>query len=215
MQTRKLIWLSACLLSLALARPNLGAESDPQVAQDEKTLRDAKVPTDGAGLVAFFRQRTLSEADRAKLAATVRLLGDESFAVREKASRDLVLAGRLALPALRGAVHDPDLEIARRAERCLQEIEQGADLTLTAAAVRVLAARRPAGAAEVLLAYLPSADEGLVEDAVLAALAAVGLSEGKADPALVAALMDKDPARRAAGRLRPRQVRSRTPPRPE
>jgi HEAT repeat protein len=177
-------------------------ESSPaaanSVAEDEKVLIDAGLKTDAAALLSFFRQRTLSEADRTKLAATVRLLGHTSYPVREKASADLVAAGRGALPFLRAALDDPDLEIARRAEQCLDVIEQRSGAVLATAAARLVAARKPAGAAKVLLAYYPAAAEDSAEEEVLAALLAVGLQGAKADPALTAALASQEPARRAA-----------------
>jgi HEAT repeat protein len=174
------------------------AEADPDLADAEKTLQEQKVAADGPSLLAFFRARTLSAADRARLADTVRRLGDESFAVREQASRALERAGRAALPFLRPARKDPDLEVARRAAECLRSIEGGSEAALAAAAARVLAARRPAGAAAVLLAYLPAAEDENLEEAILDALAVVGVAGGRADPALAAALADKEPARRAA-----------------
>src|SRR5712692_2542632 len=115
------------------------------LAADEKSMQDAGLKTDGPALLDFFRKRTLSEADTAKLADTVRRLGDSSFAVREKATTDLITAGRNALPFLRPALKDPDLEIARRAEQCIQAIENGPGTALALAAARLLAARQPTG----------------------------------------------------------------------
>ncbi len=60
------------------------------------------------------------------------------------------------------------------------------------------ARRKPAGAAPVLLAYLPFADNENVADEVRAALAAVAVRDGKPDSNLVSTLKDKEPLRRAA-----------------
>src|SRR5947209_1694345 len=107
-------WLALALILLGgPARP---ADPAPDLAEAERALREARVAVDGPGLLEFFRARTLSEAEQARLAATVRLLGD---------------------------------------------------------------------------------DEG-VEEAVLEALPAVAAPGGKAAPALVKALADKEPLRRAA-----------------
>jgi hypothetical protein len=196
MPVRTLIWTSVvCLLGAGAGR---AAEADPDLAAAERTLRDANVGTDGPALLAFLRQRTLSASDQARLADLVRHLGARRFKDRERASRDLRAAGRPARPFLWAALNDADPEIARRAERCLHFIEDGSDLALAEAAARVLAVRRPAGAAAVLLAYLPLADDDALEEALREALAAVGLRDGKADAALVAALKDESPARRAA-----------------
>src|SRR5712692_5579293 len=71
---------------------NLGGQT-PFPPPDEKTLQEGKVGTDGPALLEFVRSRTLSDAERAKLAETVRRLGHNDFDVREKASEDLVKAG--------------------------------------------------------------------------------------------------------------------------
>jgi HEAT repeat protein len=189
------------LLLLAAAYAALAAAPDPLLAQDEKLLRDGHVTPDGPALLAFFRERTLTADQKARLAELVKTLGDDAFEVREKASEDLLKAGRLALPLLKPAVRDPDAEVARRAADCLREIEQGSDLVLAAAAARVLAERKTEGAVEVLLAYLPDAPDESVEEAVVAALGAAGVSDGKANAALVAALKDREASRRAAAAL--------------
>lgn len=174
------------------------AEPDPELVQAEATLKEAHVGTDGPALLTFFRSRTLSEEDRARLAATVRKLGDESYAVRDEATKALIRAGSIARPLLMAARKDPDPEIAHRVARCLRIIDSGSELVLAEAAARLLAVRKPAGTTAVLLAYLPAVAEEYVLDSLLASLASVGVTDGKADPALVRALEDREPVRRAA-----------------
>jgi HEAT repeat protein len=188
------IWLVPVLL-VGAARAD---EPDPELVYAEKALKDADVATDGASLLRFFRQRTLTEDQRADLVAAVRRLGDDDFDTREQAAADLIRAGRKALPLLRPALRDDDRERARRAEQCVQEIESGKDLLLAGAAARVLAERRPDGAAAALLGYLPSADDEATEDALLRALATVGVKDGVPDAVLPRALTDAEPLRRAA-----------------
>ncbi len=188
--------LSALLLAVPfVARP---ADPTPSLDYEEKTLREANVSTDGRSLLVFFRARTLTEDAKAKLVDLVRALGDDKFAVRERATEELKRAGRPAVKLLQGALTDPDLEVRRRAEDCLQAIEHGPNLALIEAASRLVAARRPPGAAEVLLAYLPSAEDDSVHEAVFQALAAVGSHDGRPEPAVTAALTDREPVRRAA-----------------
>lgn len=184
-------------LALLLAAPgSRGADSD--LAYAEKALQEAKLKTDGPSLLEFFRQRTLSEADRKRLAEAVRLLGAEEFEVRRRAQKELLRAGRTALPFLRPALKDSDPEVARAADQLIRRLEGGSETALTAAAARLLAARKPEGAVQVLLAYFPSADDTQVRDAVLEALTATGLHGGKVDPALAAALKDGQALRRMA-----------------
>src|SRR5262249_52358484 len=109
----------------------------------------------------------------------------------------LASGGRRILPMLRDAVKDGDLETVKRLERCMQRIENEPANRLASAAIRLLALRRPAGAAEALLAYLPFAETDYVEGGP-PALATVAQRGAKPDPALLKALthsrMDARPA---------------------
>jgi len=53
----------------------------------------------------------------------VRQLGDDDFKKREAASAELAKIGKPAVPALKEAKKNPDLEVARRAEEVLARIE--------------------------------------------------------------------------------------------
>jgi hypothetical protein len=53
------------------------------------------------------------------IAALVRQLGDNTFAVRERAANQLIRLGRTARPALEAGLKDPDLEIRRRCQQLL------------------------------------------------------------------------------------------------
>jgi hypothetical protein len=183
----------------ANAPPDKSEPGRPETtAADEQRLREAKIGTDGPALLEFFRKRTITDAGLVNIQGLIRQLGDDAFETRQKASAELAALGPIALPLLEKAKSDPDVEIARRAEDCIQLIKQDYNVTVVPAAVRLLAVRRPPGAVETLLAYVPSADDEGVAEEVRNALAALGVRDGKADPALVAALTDKVPARRAA-----------------
>jgi hypothetical protein len=191
---RRLIALTVSVLVLqTLALPVPAADEN-----EEQVLRAAGIPTDGPALKTFFRNRTIDGADNARLEALVRQLGDDSFLVREQASRKLVAIGPRAREALVAARKDPDPEIAHRAEECLRQIKEAASTTVLVAAVRVLARHQPAGAAEVLIGYLPYAEDEIIADEVRSALVLLALRDGKAEPALLAALEDGSAARRGA-----------------
>jgi hypothetical protein len=186
------------VLFCCLPLPLIGAGSEPDpVAQDEAELRSARVGTDGPALLEFLRQRAGTDAGRARARELVKQLADDSFERREKASEELVKLGRVALPALREAAKDRDPEVSRRAAECLRGIESDAGRLLASAALRLLAVRKPAGAAAVLLDYLPVAEDEGVADDIRAALAALAVKDGKADPALVKALADESALKRA------------------
>jgi HEAT repeat protein len=190
------LFLLVGLYPLSAAQEKQAAEEQEEA--DVKLLRENGLASDGPALLAYLARGSLTDADRTELEATIRRLGDDSFPVREKASVALVQRGRLAVPFLQKAVDDPDAEIARRAARCLEEIEQGPGPELPAAVIRLLARRAPAGAVADLLRYLPFAEDTSVEDEAFATLSRLGLRDGKPDPALSAALGSKQALARAA-----------------
>ncbi len=63
---------------------------------------------------------------------------------------------------------------------------------------RLLAVRKPAGAAEALLAYLPKTEERSIKEEIGKALKDLVLVDGQPDPAVLKALSDPLPARRVA-----------------
>jgi hypothetical protein len=189
------VMLGSLLAAWAGLAPVMGGQpADP----DEKILRDGSVATDGPGLLTFFRERTLTPERRAELDRLIRQLGSPSYKERQEATRKLPRRGRLALPLLRKALASSDIEVVRRAQQCIEKIEQGPGAGLPQAAVRLLVRRKPAGAVVVLLRFLPSADDELLEEEIAAALATLGVHNGKADRELTAALADPEPVRRAA-----------------
>jgi hypothetical protein len=187
---------AASLLALALLLP--GATPDPA---DEALLKGAGLGVDGPALLEFFRKRTVNPEDEKRAAELVTDLGNTDYPVREKATRALKALGPAALPALRRAAQSDDAEVKHRARDCAGSIERGLRPELAGAAARLLAARAPDGAAPVLLAYLPWAPDADAEEEAQLALLALTVKAGKPDPALVAALEDKAPARRGAAAL--------------
>src|SRR5262249_32935032 len=118
-------------------------------------------------------------------------------AVRRQACADLVAIGKPALPLLR-AVVPSDADERALVRGCMRAIQTDGG-TLTVAAVHVLAHRRSPGRASELLVYLPHAENESVLEELQDALNAVTYDrKGVADPAIVKALDDKHPSRRAA-----------------
>lgn len=163
---------------------------------DEALLQAAGLPADGPGLLAFLKRRAEPAPGPKELAELVNRMAEGPVAAR-KACADVLAVGPPAVPYLRELSRDPDqASAAALAKRALTYLENSSG-RLTSAVVRLIAARRPAGAASVLLGYLPHADDDGVLEEVRAAMAEVAGSEGKADPAVVAALDDPLPLRRA------------------
>lgn len=188
-----LVLCTAVLLGVAA----LVRGSDPLLG-DEQVLRAAGLAPDGAALLDFFRRRTAVTTDLERVQALVRQLGDRAPDKAERAAGELVAAGPAAVPFLRHAVREgDDAERVGRARRCLEFLDGPKAATVPAAAARVLAGRRTPGAAEALLAYLPLADDEATTDEVRNALAAVAFRGERPEPALLRALEDASPLRRA------------------
>ncbi len=186
-------WLARIAVGMLALPLSAAAAKDADVA----ALKAAGIPTDGPGLVAFFKQQTLTLADETRIKALVRELGDDEFKSREQASRQLVLLGSRARTFLQAAVKDPDPEIARRAQDCLERMARGATVSSMSVAARELARLHPPQAAAVLLDYLPSADNDAVVETIRTALFPLAVRDGKSEPALLAALNDKSPLKRS------------------
>jgi HEAT repeat protein len=186
--------LALALFGAASAAAAPGVDPDPE---DAALLREAGLTVDDKALLAFLQARTLADTDRTRILALVKKLGDEAFEVRDKASEDLESLGAPAVPLLRQALHDPDIEIAHRADKCLRRIEKVAGPAVSCAVLRTLARRKPTQAAETFLAYLPFADDDSVFEALRTSLISVALVDGRPDKALLQALEDKLPLRRA------------------
>jgi hypothetical protein len=169
------------------------------VAALERSLKDMEIPVENEGLLKYLRSRVQAGDPIEKVKQLIRQLGDDAFEVREKATKDLIAVGQAAVPLLRQAAKDPDPEVSRRAQQCLEKIgDKTSSAPVSAAAVQLLALRKPAGAAAVLLDLLPGADEVLARE-IRAALYVLAQGD-KPDEALVKALDDKDPVRQAAAK---------------
>ncbi len=153
---------------------------------------------DGTAALAEFRKRTLSEADHLKGAKLIATLADDDFDTREKASEQLRVMGTNMLPLLRAALRNPDLEVRRRVQACLDAIKDDKTTPLPLTAPRLLAVRKPAGATEAMLAFLPLAEDESTQNEIQAALNALAYVDGKPDAALVKALDHKTTLRRVA-----------------
>ena len=176
-------------------RPTLDVDRE---ADDLSLLKAYGIFADDAGLLSFLRERSLDDEGRKSLEAMVRQLGHDDFDEREKASQTLIARGPLAAPFLRDALKLKDAEIIRRSRECLDTIERGPGSALPTAAVRMLARRQSPGAVEMLLRFVPFADDEQLENETLTALAKVGLRDGKVHAALSATVTDPVPLRRAA-----------------
>jgi len=87
------------------------------------------------------------------------------------------------------------------ATKCLESIEKDSPNPLPLAAPRILALRRPEGTIGAVIGYLPFAESEEAMNQMVDILSTIGVSADKGDEALVKALQDKLPERRAAAAL--------------
>jgi HEAT repeat protein len=170
-------------------------------AEDEAVLDHAKMGSDPAALVEFFRKRTLRQADLQAIDALIKQLGSDRFREREQASRKLVEFGPGALERLRLAARSRDQEVARRAELCVEMVTHYPGAALPTAALHLLGRRPAEEAVRVVLDYLPFADDVRVEEEAVATLSILSVRSPGIDSGLLDALKDAQPVRRAAAAL--------------
>jgi hypothetical protein len=170
---------------------------------DEQLLRKAKFDTSDRGLVAYLQSQSCTQTQAQEIEQLIRRLGHRSYRVRVQAMQELIGHGVPTLPALRRALPSRDPEIARRVESCIETIERCNEQRnmLIAAVIRTLAARKADGAAEALLAYLPSCENDWIEEEVDGALLAIGLRDHRSHDCFAAELTHHEPSRRAAAAL--------------
>jgi HEAT repeat protein len=165
-----------------------------ETGADGALLKTAGIPTTGEGLLNFFRNRTPHAIDRDRLQALAGQLRDKSPAGRDQAATELISLGHAAVAVLRQLALDADEEeVANRARKCLEYIEGTGSTAIVEAAARLIASRRPAEAAAVLLAYVPFADTDAAITEIENALELLSQRDGKPDAALFAALKSPVP----------------------
>jgi hypothetical protein len=185
------------LVAVSVAGARSLADADSGEA-DARLLREAGVATTRDSLLDLLRKRTLGESDQRRVEKLIEQLGSDDFQEREKASAELVAFGPAVRPLLRQALLEPDLEVQRRAERCLQRIEHQSSLPVLQAAVRLVGRRRLEGADAVLLDLVPFVEDEETVEEVVRSLAAVALTDGKPSAALVAGVQSRQSCKRAA-----------------
>ena len=193
-------------LAGALAPKVKVGEDEPTPLQARDAWRQWWSDTEGPWLPERTEEANLRpEVDPVKVQDLIQKLGDNTFEVREKAEKDLVRLGVPILPLLRQVFRDPpDLEARARIRACIETIEGENEkakeeyLPRFLALARLVALRKPPGAAEAILAYLPSQDEDGLREELQNALAAVAFSKGEANPVLLKALTDSSATRRIA-----------------
>ncbi len=171
-----------------------------QADADLNVLRARGIDPAGPALLNFLKKRTPTADVAKKIDTLIKGLDDDEQDVREKSMQGLAEMGPLARGKLAEAVKTGDAEVKRRARWALEKIGPAADdATILPAAVRVLAARKPAGALEVLLAFLPHIDNADALEEASVSLGPLGADkDGKPDPLMLKALASPSASVRGA-----------------
>lgn len=174
-------------------------EAPPDTTPDDlRLLKEVGLGSDGPAMLEYFRKRTFPEANPEEMAALIEKLGDEDFGTRERAYDRLLVLGAGALVGIKEAEKAKDAEVSRRAFELKQRIEAKAEPAIQSATARLLAKLKPAGAADVLMAYLPYAADQTVTDDLCQALGSLAYKGKEVEPVLVKSLEDKLPIKRGA-----------------
>jgi len=141
---RRLFCLLGALLAISLLGGRPHRQRRKKTAPTRPSSKLHKLPATATASwlsSASARSPTKPAADSRGL---LKKLGDASFPAREEAGTRVDCVGTPAFPLVKAALDDPDLEIARRARRCVDAFENGPGSTLPATAARVLARKQPA-----------------------------------------------------------------------
>lgn len=169
-----------------------------QFKADLETIKSGGYTNDVKSLTDFFRNHTVKETDKAAVLALIKKLGDEDFDKRQEASAALAKTGVWAIALIRTALKDADPEIVRRCEITLAQIEKVPTRSLAIAAARLLTKFKDDSITEVLMNYLPIADDDAVVEEIRNTFTALAVRDGKRDAILEAALENPDVLKRSA-----------------
>jgi HEAT repeat protein len=164
---------------------------------EESMLQAARLGTTDEALLDFFRKRIRTAPGREVIEKLAARLSSADPTEADGAQAELLRLGVAVVPVVREIANQVDQpEAASRARVILDLVEGPRAASLPIAVARLLAARQTAGAAELLLGYLPMADDDRVFDEIAGCLPAVAVRQGRTDPGLLAALKDSHPVRR-------------------
>jgi HEAT repeat protein len=198
MSTILVVLAVAGMLEMQPAQRGRRAAQRPEADNSEESvLKAARLEATDEALLNFFRKRLQPAPGRDVFEKLAARLSRNDPIEADAAQAELIRLGVAGVPVLREVANQIDqVEAATRARLILDLIEGPRAASLPIAGARLLAARQTAGAAEVLLGYLPLADNDVVFNEIVACLPAVAVRQGQVDPSLLAALKDTHPVRR-------------------
>ena len=145
--------LTSVILCFTLPWNVVGNESG--LNADRDLIKQAGLSITPKDLKEFLEQRILGETQEKEIRQLIEQLGARRYAAREKAMTALLRWGEAARSFLKSAIADSDLEISRRAKRCLEAIDQSYGPQLTQAVIRVLTDSLGTDSVSLFLRLLP------------------------------------------------------------
>lgn len=120
-------WMALILLAFLFTIAGGGANEPlpavgPPKDADEQLLHAAGIQTDDATLLALLRKGSEHDPVRQAITRSIQQLGAKTRKERDQAGKMLIAIGALAVPELREAAKDGDLEVARRAASYLKQL---------------------------------------------------------------------------------------------
>jgi len=161
--------------------------------EDEKTVADAGLKSDGNSLIQFLARRSEDKADPIQIKALITKLGDDNFDIREQTSATLNAIGISALPDLKVASKSSDVEISRRAKDCIQKIEEGSRKFVVTASIRLLGTKKPEGALLALINYSQFSELDQTTEDLIYAITATGSENGTPSKIILEAIRGDKP----------------------
>ena len=180
--------LQSLLFLLLLGNVTHGGWPEDEVNYwDDIIINKSGISTKPKDIQNWLQSRIPNVTNGIKAAKWVADLGNESFEVREQASRELLKLNNLAIFELKKAIKSKDIEVAKRASDCLEQISPHESIALKTAIIRILGESNPELVFEyfIKIADTPELDI-LTSEALLDALSITI----KSNPTLVQKLED-------------------------
>jgi len=180
--------LQSLLFLLLLCNVTHGGWPEDEVNYwDDIIINKSGISTKPKDIQNWLQSRIPNVTNGIKAAKWVADLGNESFEVREQASRELLKLNNLAIFELKKAIKSKDIEVAKRASDCLEQISPHESIALKTAIIRILGESNPELVFEyfIKIADTPELDI-LTSEALLDALSITI----KSNPTLVQKLED-------------------------
>ncbi|PHX63654.1 MAG: hypothetical protein CK551_04970, partial [Planctomycetaceae bacterium] len=134
-----------CLLLLVIlcSLVNAGWPEDEVNYWDDTIIKKAGIKATAKDIRDWLQSRIPNSANELKAAIWVADLGNESFEVREQATQELLKLNNLAIFELKKAIKSQDVEVAKRATDCLEQISPNESIALKTAIIRLLGKSNP------------------------------------------------------------------------